>query len=456
MDIKDSLLDLIGNTPILKLKSLDTGPCNLFVKLESGNPGGSIKDRIGLSIIEEAEASGDLQPGGTIIEATAGNTGLGLALIAALKGYKIILVIPDKMSREKILHLEGLGAEIILTRSDVPEGHPEYYQDLARKIASETPGSFLADQFSNPANPLAHRTTTAPEIWEQMKGDVDAVVAGVGSGGTLTGLAQFFKSKNPDISMVAADPEGSVVADAILTGKYKYEGGSWLVEGVGEDFIPNNFDLSLMDDAEIVSDKEAFEVLQVLLKEEGILGGSSSGTLVAAAAKWCRKQTEPKNVVTFICDTGNKYLSKAFNKSWLHDNNLLESEKFGDLRDLISRRADQGEMITVAPSDSLLVAYNRMRASDISQLPVIREGDLLGIIDEEDVLISVSKNQGTFSDEVERHMIQQLDVLQYNASEDELIGILSEGKVAIIYSEDTFIGFITKVDLINYYRNRLN
>ena len=456
MDIKDSLLDLIGNTPILKLKSLDTGPCNLFVKLESGNPGGSIKDRIGLSIIEEAEASGDLQPGGTIIEATAGNTGLGLALIAALKGYKIILVIPDKMSREKILHLEGLGAEIILTRSDVPEGHPEYYQDLARKIASETPGSFLADQFSNPANPLAHRTTTAPEIWEQVKGDVDAVVAGVGSGGTLTGLAQFFKSKNPDISMVAADPEGSVVADAILTGKYKYEGGSWLVEGVGEDFIPNNFDLSLMDDAEIVSDKEAFEVLQVLLKEEGILGGSSSGTLVAAAAKWCRKQTEPKNVVTFICDTGNKYLSKAFNKSWLHDNNLLESEKFGDLRDLISRRADQGEMITVAPSDSLLVAYNRMRASDISQLPVIKEGDLLGIIDEEDVLISVSKNQGTFSDEVERHMIQQLDVLQYNASEDELIGILSEGKVAIIYSEDTFIGFITKVDLINYYRNRLN
>lgn len=456
MDIKDSLLDLIGNTPILKLKSLDTGPCNLFVKLESGNPGGSIKDRIGLSIIEEAEASGDLQPGGTIIEATAGNTGLGLALIAALKGYKIILVIPDKMSREKILHLEGLGAEIILTRSDVPEGHPEYYQDLARKIAAETPGSFLADQFSNPANPLAHRTTTAPEIWEQMKGNVDAVVAGVGSGGTLTGLAQFFKSKNPDISMVAADPEGSVVADAILTGKYKYEGGSWLVEGVGEDFIPNNFDLSLMDDAEIVSDKEAFEVLQVLLKEEGILGGSSSGTLVAAAAKWCRKQTEPKNVVTFICDTGNKYLSKAFNKSWLHDNNLLESEKFGDLRDLISRRADQGEMITVAPSDSLLVAYNRMRASDISQLPVIKEGDLLGIIDEEDVLISVSKNQGTFSDEVERHMIQQLDVLQYNASEDELIGILSEGKVAIIYSEDTFIGFITKVDLINYYRNRLN
>ncbi|RZP03797.1 MAG: pyridoxal-phosphate dependent enzyme [Gammaproteobacteria bacterium] len=456
MDITESLIDLIGNTPILKLKSLDTGPCDLYVKLESNNPGGSIKDRIGLSIIEEAEKSGELKPGGTIIEATAGNTGIGLALIAALKGYRIILVIPDKMSREKILHLEGLGAEIVLTRSDVPEGHPEYYQDLARKILSETPGAFLANQFSNPANPLAHRTGTAPEIWEQMGGNIDAVVAGVGSGGTLTGLAEYFKSQDPSISMVAADPEGSIVADAILKGEYSYEGGSWLVEGVGEDFIPNNFELSLMDDAETVSDKEAFEVLQVLLKEEGILGGSSTGTLVAAAAKWCRKQKEHKNVVTFICDTGNKYLSKAFNKSWLHDNNLLDLEKFGDLRDLINRRADKGEMITVTSGDSLLVAYNRMRASDISQIPVINEGELLGVLDEEDLLFCVSKDPAEFSSEVSMHMIDKLDILQSDASEEELLAILSEGKVAIIYEEQTFIGFITKVDLINYYRNKLN
>jgi cystathionine beta-synthase len=456
MDITESLIDLIGNTPILKLKSLDTGPCDLYVKLESNNPGGSIKDRIGLSIIEEAEKSGELKPGGTIIEATAGNTGIGLALIAALKGYRIILVIPDKMSREKILHLEGLGAEIVLTRSDVPEGHPEYYQDLARKILSETPGAFLANQFSNPANPLAHRTGTAPEIWEQMGGNIGAVVAGVGSGGTLTGLAEYFKSQDPSICMVAADPEGSIVADAILKGEYSYEGGSWLVEGVGEDFIPNNFELSLMDDAETVTDKEAFEVLQVLLKEEGILGGSSTGTLVAAAAKWCRKQKEHKNVVTFICDTGNKYLSKAFNKSWLHDNNLLDLEKFGDLRDLINRRADKGEMITVSPGDSLLVAYNRMRASDISQIPVIDESELLGVLDEEDLLFCVSRDPAEFSSEVSKHMIDKLDTLQSDASEEELLAILSEGKVAIIYEEQTFIGFITKVDLINYYRNKLN
>jgi len=456
MDITDSLLDLIGNTPILKIKSLDTGPCDLYVKLESNNPGGSIKDRIGLSIIEEAEKSGELKPGGTIIEATAGNTGIGLALIAALKGYKIILVIPDKMSREKILHLEGLGAEIVLTRSDVPEGHPEYYQDLARKILSETPGAFLANQFSNPANPLAHRTTTAPEIWEQMQGNLDAVVAGVGSGGTLTGLAEYFKAQDPNITMVAADPEGSVVADAILKGEYSYEGGSWLVEGVGEDFIPNNFDLSLMDDAETVSDKEAFDVLQVLLKEEGILGGSSTGTLVAAAAKWCRKQKDHKKVVTFICDTGNKYLSKAYNKSWLQDNNLLDFESHNDLRDMINRRADKGEMVTVSPTDSLLVAYNRMRASDISQIPVLKDNQLLGVLDEEDLLFSVSKDPSKFSNEVSLHMIEKLDTLQFDDSEEELLKILSQGKVAIIYNKDTFLGFITKVDLINHYRNKLN
>ena len=456
MDIKDSLLDLIGGTPILQLKSLDTGPCNLYVKMESNNPGGSIKDRVGLAIIEEAEKSGELQQGGTIIEATAGNTGIGLALVAALKGYKIILVIPDKMSREKILHLEGLGAEIILTRSDVPEGHPEYYQDVARRLASETAGSFLANQFSNPANPMAHRTSTAPEMWEQMEGKIDAVVAGVGSGGTLTGLAEFFKAKDPSICMVAADPEGSIVADAVLKGNYAYDGGSWLVEGVGEDFIPDNFNTSLMDDAETVSDKEAFEVLQIILKEEGILGGSSSGTLVAAAAKWCRKQTEPKNVVTFICDTGNKYLSKAFNKSWLHDNNLLELEKFGDLRDLINRRADKGEMITVSPGETLLVAYNRMRASDISQIPVMDEGKLLGVMDEEDLLFTVSQEPGKFSDNVSLHMIDKLDTLQFDATKDELLTILSEGKVAIIFDKEIFIGFVTKVDLINFYRNKLN
>ena len=441
---------------MLKLKAFDTGPCELFVKLESHNPGGSIKDRVGLAIIEAAEKSGELKPGGTIIEATAGNTGIGLALVAAIKGYKIILVIPDKMSREKILHLEGLGAEIVLTRSDVPEGHPEYYQDLARKIVAETPGSFLANQFSNPVNPMIHRTTTAPEIWEQMNGNLDAVVAGVGSGGTLTGMAEFFKEKDPSIKMVAADPEGSIIADAVTKGSFSYDGGSWLVEGVGEDFIPDVLNVELLHDATIVSDKEAFQTLQTLIREEGILGGSSTGTLVAGAVKWCQKQTTPKRVVTFICDTGNKYLSKAFNKSWLHDNDLLEVTLVGDLTDLVNRRADQGDMISVSPSDTLLTAYKRMRASDISQIPVLDQGKLVGVLDEEDLLFNVSKSKEAFSKVAGEFMVTDLDVLPTTASEDELMEVLTQGKVAIIYDTDTFIGFITKVDLINHYRTKIS
>lgn len=456
MTIHTSLLSMIGNTPMLKLTAFDTGPCELFVKLESQNPGGSIKDRVGLAIIEEAEKSGELKTGGTIIEATAGNTGIGLALVAAIKGYKIILVIPDKMSREKILHLEGLGAEIVLTRSDVPEGHPEYYQDLARTIVAKTPGSFLANQFSNPANPMIHRTTTGPEIWDQMDGNIDAMVAGVGSGGTITGLAEFFKEKNPDIQMVAADPEGSIVADAVIKGSFSYDGGSWLVEGVGEDFIPDNLNVDLLDDAEVVTDKEAFQTLQVLIREEGVLGGSSTGTLVAGAVKWCQKQTSPKRVVTFICDTGNKYLSKAFNKSWLHDNDLLEVQTAGDVTDLINRRADQGDMISVSVSDTLLTAYKRMRASDISQIPVLDGERLVGVLDEEDLLFNVSKSEKAFTQLVTEFMVTDLDVLPVGASEEDLLKTLTQGKVAIIYDGDTFVGFITKVDLINHYRTKIS
>ena len=292
--VSESVIDLIGNTPIVKLKSFDVGKCELFVKLENQNPGGSIKDRIGLSIIEEAEKSGELKPGGTIIEATAGNTGIGLALVAAIKGYKLVLVIPDKMSREKILHLQGLGTEVVITRSDVAKGHPEYYQDLALKIASERPGSFLANQFSNPANALAHKTTTAPEIWSQMNHDVDAVVAGVGSGGTVAGIAEYMKSQNPEFKMIVADPEGSIVADAVNTGEFEYEGGSWLVEGIGEDFIPSNVELAMLDEGVVVSDAEAFSVVRQMLEEEGILAGSSSGTLIAGAIKWCKMQKNTK------------------------------------------------------------------------------------------------------------------------------------------------------------------
>src|SRR5881392_1091688 len=297
------ILSLIGDTPLVEVTQLDTGPCQLFLKLENQNPGGSIKDRIALSMIEAAEDEGKLQPGGTVVEATAGNTGLGLALVAGAKGYRIILVIPDKMSQEKIAHVRALGAEVRLTRSDVTRGHPEYYQDLAARLTKEIPGAFYVNQFGNPANPLAHERSTGPEIWEQMNHDIDAVVCGVGSGGTLTGLSRFFARASPRTEMVLADPVGSVLAPYIETGKIG-EAGSWVVEGIGEDFIPPIADLSRVRKAYAIPDQESLATARELLRSELILGGSSAGTLVAAALRYCREQNAPKRVVTFIPDTG--------------------------------------------------------------------------------------------------------------------------------------------------------
>ena len=316
----DNVLEMIGNTPVLKINNIDTGKCDLYVKMESLNPFGSIKDRVGLKMIEDAESQGLLKEGSTIIESTAGNTGLGLALAAKLKGYKLILVIPDKMSEEKIMHLEAMGVEIIMTRSDVENGHPEHYQSIAENLLKTTPNSFFANQFENESNPKIHFETTGPEIWEQMEGNIDAFVAGVGTGGTISGVGAFLKSKNSDIKVVVADPVGSVVADAVNTGEYKYDGGSWSVEGIGEDYIPKNLNLDVIDEGIYVSDIEAFKTIDLLLQKEGILAGSSCGTLVNAAVKWCRNQAEAKTVVTLICDTGNKYLSKAFNKEWIKKN----------------------------------------------------------------------------------------------------------------------------------------
>ena len=316
----NNVLEMVGNTPVLKINNIDTGKCDLYVKMESLNPFGSIKDRVGLKMIQDAENQGLIKEGYTIIESTAGNTGLGLALAAKLKGYKLILVIPDKMSEEKIRHLEAMGVEIIMTRSDVENGHPEHYQSIAEKLLKSTPNSFFANQFENKSNPQVHFETTGPEIWEQMEGNIDAFVAGVGTGGTISGVGGFLKSKNPNIKVIIADPIGSVVADAVNTGEYKYEGGSWSVEGIGEDYIPANLNLDIIDEGIYVSDKEAFNMIDQLLQKEGILAGSSCGTLVDAAIKWCKTQEEPKTVVTLICDTGNKYLSKAFNKDWVKEN----------------------------------------------------------------------------------------------------------------------------------------
>jgi cystathionine beta-synthase len=450
-----AILSLIGNTPLIEVTRIDTGPCRLFLKLENQNPTGSIKDRVALAMIEAAERDGKLKPGGTVIEATAGNTGLGLALIAGAKGYRIILVIPDKMSQEKIAHVRALGAEVRLTRSDVMRGHPEYYQDVAARLTSEIPGAFYVNQFGNPANPLAHETTTGPEIWEQMHHELDAVVVGVGSGGTLTGLGRFFKKVAPNVAMILADPAGSILYELVKTGKMT-KPGSWAVEGIGEDFIPDNAEMALVRDAFEVDDAESFAVARELLRKEGILAGSSTGTLVGGALQYCREQTTPKRVVTFVCDTGNKYLSKMFNDFWMAEQGFVRRESQGDLCDLISHRYEAGEVITVGPDDTLLTAFKRMRTSDVSQLPVVDAGGrALGILDESDLLVKVHRDPAKFRDTAASAMTDRLETVSPAASISDLLGVFDRGRVAIVMHGDKFLGLITRTDLLSYLRRKM-
>jgi cystathionine beta-synthase len=449
-----AILSLIGNTPLVEITRLDTGRSSLFVKLESQNPGGSIKDRIALSMIAAAEDDGRLKPGGTVVEATAGNTGLGLALVARAKGYRVLLVIPDKMSAEKVLHLKALGAEIRMTRSDVTKGHPEYYQDMAERLAAEIPGAFYVNQFGNPANPLAHERTTGPEIWEQMQHRVDAVVCGVGSGGTLTGLSRYFARVSPETVIVLADPAGSVLAPYVETGKIG-EAGSWVVEGIGEDFVPPIADLSRVKKAYSIPDAESLATARELLKAELILGGSSAGTLIAAALRYCREQPEPKRVVSFVPDTGSKYLSKMYNDFWMVDQGFLELPRYGDLRDLVFRRYEEGAVVSVGAEDTLLTAFQRMRVADVSQVPVLEGDRVVGILDESDVLLHVHQKPERFRDKVATAMVQRLETLDPSASLAELLEVLNNDRVAIIVKDGRFFGLITRYDLLTYLRRSL-
>src|SRR5437588_376993 len=400
-----AILSLIGDTPLVEVTRIDTGPCHLFLKLENQNPTGSIKDRVALAMVEAAERDGQLAPGGTIIEATAGNTGLGLALVAAAKGYRIILVIPDKMSQEKIAHVRALG----------------------------------------------------PEIWEQMRHDVDTLVVGVGSGGTLTGLGRFFNRVKPrrGVEMILADPTGSILYEWVKTGKL-VEPGSWAVEGIGEDFVPDNADMSFITDAFEIDDTDSFATARELLRKEGILAGSSTGTLLAGALRYCRQQTKPKRVVTFVCDSGNKYLSKMFNDVWMAEQGFTIRPPHGDLSDLILHRYEEGEVVTTAPDDTLTTAFTRMRTADISQLHVVNSDvRVVGIIDESDILVKVHRDASHFNYEVRQAMTDQLETLPPDAKIDNLLGVFDRGRVAIVMDDDKFLGLITRTDLLSYLRRHM-
>jgi cystathionine beta-synthase len=452
--VADSILDLVGNTPMLKLHSMDTGCCDIFLKLESQNPGQSIKDRIAITMIEKAEKNGDLREGVRLVEATAGNTGIALALVASQKGYEITVVVPDKMSEGKIAHLRAMGAEVIMARSDVEKGHPEYYQDVAQKLADEN-GWFYVNQFSNDANVEAHYTSTGPEIWEQMNGNIDAMIIGVGSGGTISGVGRYLKEQNPDIEIILADPEGSILTPLVNEGK-KVQAGSWLVEGIGEDFVPSITDLTVVSKAYWISDKETFNTARDLLKHEGLLAGSSTGTLLAAALRWAKEQNEPKRVVTIACDHGSKYLAKMFNDYWMLDQGFIDRKQHGDLRDLITRRHETSEDFTLSPSLPVIQAIKKMRLYDISQMAVIDNGDVVGILDESDILLAVTSDENNFQKPVSEFMTTKLTTLSSSSTIKELLPIFARDMVAIVTDkEDTYLGLITKIDLINHLRKQL-
>ena len=455
MSVHHSILELIGKTPMLKARNLDTGCCELYFKLENTNPGGSIKDRIGLSMIAAAEQAGKIKPGDTLVEGTAGNTGIGLALVAQAKGYRLILVVPDKMSREKIFNLKAMGAEVVLTRSDVAKGHPQYYQDMAERIARDTPGAYFINQFGNPDNPRAHYETTGPELLQQMDGRIDAFVFGCGSSGTMTGLSRYFADHSPDTELILADPVGSILTQYINEGVLSTKSGSWLVEGIGEDFLPTISDFSRVKKAYAIPDKESFLTARELLAKEGILGGSTTGTLLAAALRYCREQTTPKRVVTLVPDTGNKYLSKMYNDYWMLDNGFIERPQHGDLRDLILRPYSQRDTVVVAPGDLLTVAYQRMKLYDVSQLPVMEGDRIVGILDESDVLMHVYGDEVRFRDPVSTAMVEKLEKIEVASPVESLLPVFNRGYVAIIVEGERFLGLITRIDLLNYLRRRV-
>ncbi|MCH2153092.1 MAG: pyridoxal-phosphate dependent enzyme [Phycisphaerales bacterium] len=452
--IHQDVLELVGNTPMLEINRIDTGPCRLLLKLESQNPGNSIKDRIAIAMIDAAEADGTLKPGGHIVEATAGNTGIALALVGTLRGYNVTVVVPDKMAAAKIAHLRALGARVVMARSDVEKGHPDYYQEVAERISQET-GAFYTNQFANESNVAAHYQSTGPEIWQQTNGEVDAVVLGVGSGGTVTGMGRYLKEQNPDLQLILADPEGSVLEPLVNEGR-EVPAGAWLVEGIGEDFIPPITDMSLVDEAIAVSDQNSFLAARELLRKEGLLTGSSSGTLFAASLEWCRRQTEPKTVVSFACDHGAKYLDKMFNDHWMTDQGFIGRESHGDLRDLIARRHRLGEDYTIRGDLPIMQAIKAMRLHDVSQMAVLNpDGKLQGIIDESDVLLAVTQDKASFTQPVSDIMTSRLETISKDAPIEDLMPIFRADRVAIVMDGDDFFGLITRIDLINYLRNQL-
>jgi cystathionine beta-synthase len=441
----DTILQCIGKTPLIRLRRLANDvPPTVAVKLESQNPGGSVKDRVGLAMITEAERRGLLRPGGTIIEATAGNTGVGLAMVAAVKGYRCIFVLPDKMSGEKIALLKAYGAEVVITQTSVAPDSPDSYNGVADRLAREIPGAWRPNQFTNLANPEIHYHTTGPEIWDQTEGRITAFVAGVGTGGTVSGVGRYLKERKPDVKIIGADPEGSVLS-----------GGSpkpWKVEGIGEDFVPKTFNSQLVDDWVRVSDIESFQAARALSRQEGILAGGSSGTNVAAALRYARRMTKDDLVVALVCDTGRNYLSKFFDDAWMAANHLLPDEQPAfTVGDLLQTRGPR-PLVTIQPDATVADAIELMQGVGISQLPVLQDGRSVGCIQEVTLARVLHDQSDPAKVSIGEVMARPLPVLDVSVHLDEAYRLLLSGNTGVLATAaGKVVDILTRIDLVQYW-----
>ncbi|HET6231213.1 MAG TPA: pyridoxal-phosphate dependent enzyme [Longimicrobiaceae bacterium] len=448
-----NVLQTIGWTPLVRLNRMAEGiRTPVYAKAEFMNPGGSVKDRIGPAIIEAAERSGELRPGGTIVEGTSGNTGVGLALGAAIKGYRCIFTIPDKMSQEKVRLLKAFGAEVIVTPSAVAPDHPDNYVMMAKRIAHETPNAILANQFYNQANPEAHYRTTGPEVWEQTGGRVTHFVSAAGTGGTITGAGRYLKEMNPNVRIVGGDPVGSIIREFAQTGQ-KGEGAPYKVEGIGQDKIPGTLDLSVVDEWRSVDDRSAMSLARRLTREEGLFVGGSSGLIAQVALDVAREVDDPDACVVFIlCDTGERYLSKVFNDEWMRENQLLDTSRVtvGDMVRQKEAKAPR-ELISVSPATPVRQALAFITSQNVSQLPVVAEGDCVGHISEATVMARVLENTAVLDQAVQTLMDAPLPVVDGHVDMPGVMRLLSRHNPAVLVREGGKLsGIITRYDVLRY------
>ena len=450
MEFQENILGLIGNTPLVKLNRLARNvKAQVYAKMENLNPGYSVKDRIGVAMIEAAEREGTLKPGGTVIEATSGNTGIGLALAAAVKGYKCIFVMTDKASVEKSRYLKALGADVVITPVSAKPGTPDHYVSTAKRIASETPNSFYPDQYSNPANPDAHYRTTGPELWRQTEGRITHFVAGLGTGGTISGTGRFLKEKNPSIRIIGADPYGSIFKTYKETGKI-IETTPYLVEGIGQEIVPANVHIKYVDEVINVTDRESFEMSRMLGRMEGIFCGGSTGTNLAAALRVANDLDENAIVVFIVCDTGEHYLSKHHSDEWLKEKRLLEPQKItAGLISGTKKPQAPKTLVSVTPANTVAEALEKMDDLGVTQMPVLEEGRAVGSLRENRVLAKVVRNRDLLNSAVSEVMEASFPTVDVDASSSDVTRRLQTSAAVLVEEYGRIIGIITRHDVLD-------